>query len=81
MTPLAIVAGFQARRLDGRQARAGAQDMTRFESDGQTARIAAATTGAGLPEPLSWPAAAALIFAVSLALWVVIGFGINALIG
>lgn len=55
--------------------------MTRFEPDGQTARIAAATTGAGLPERLSWPAAAAVILAVSLALWVLIGFGIAALIG
>lgn len=52
--------------------------MTRSETDGQGARIAA---GAGLPEPLSWPAAGAVIFAVSLALWLLIGLGISALLG
>lgn len=54
--------------------------MTRLEPDGQAARLAS-VAAAGLPERLSWPAAAAVILAVSLALWVVIAFGVNALIG
>jgi hypothetical protein len=48
---------------------------------GGQAAILPAETEAGLPERLSWPAAAAVIAVVSLALWGVIGLGIAWLIG
>lgn len=54
--------------------------MTRLEPDGQTARIAAGAS-VELPERLSWPAAAAVIGVVSLALWGVIGLGVVWLFG
>jgi len=47
---------------------------------GQVA-ILAADTESGLPERLSWPAAAAVIAAVSLSLWGAIGLGVVWLIG
>lgn len=55
--------------------------MTRANRDGQAAHLAALATPSGLPERLSWPAAAAVILTVSLALWLLIGIGIAALIG
>lgn len=57
--------------------------MTRLGSERRPAPAAALTGEAetGLPERLSWPAAAAVILTVSLALWALIGFAIAALIG
>lgn len=45
------------------------------------AAILAADTESGLPERLSWPAAAAVIATVSLSLWGAIGLGVAWLIG
>jgi hypothetical protein len=57
--------------------------MTRFGPEGRPAQAAAlpAETEVGLPERLSWPAAAAVIAVVSLALWGAIALGIAWLIG
>ncbi len=57
--------------------------MTRRKAEGRRQQAAVLTTDteAGLPERLSWPAAAGVIAAVSLSLWGVIGFGVVWLIG
>lgn len=59
------------------------QEMTRLGSEGRAAHAAALAveTEAGLPERLSWPAAAALIALVSLALWGLIGVAAVWLLG
>lgn len=57
--------------------------MIRRGSKGRREQAAVLTTNAegGLPERLSWPAAAGVIAAVSLSLWGAIGLGIAWLIG
>jgi hypothetical protein len=60
---------------------AGRQAMTRFGAEGRPAAALAADTEPALPDRLSWPAAAAVIGVVSLALWGMIGLAIVWLIG
>jgi hypothetical protein len=59
------------------------QEMTRFGPEGRPAQAVSlpAETEDSLPERLPWPAAAAVIAAVSLGLWGVIGLGVAWLIG
>lgn len=58
-------------------------EMTGRGAEGRRgqAAILAADTEPALPERLSWPAAAAVIAAVSLSLWAAIGLGLAWLIG
>jgi hypothetical protein len=60
---------------------AGRRAMTRFGAEGRPAAVLPAETESGLPERLSWPAAAAVIAAVSLALWALIGLAVAWLVG